>query len=67
MDVIIRGGENIYSVEAEDVLYRHSAIMDAVLVAIPHQTLGEDAGAVVTLKPGTAAKEDELKAHDPAT
>ena len=31
-DVIIRGGENIYSVEAEDVLYRHPAIMDAALV-----------------------------------
>ena len=62
-DVIIRGGENIYSVEVEDVLYRHPAIMDAALVPIPHQTLGEEAGAVVTLKPGTDASEDELKAH----
>ena len=62
-DVIIRGGENIYSVEVEDVLYRHSAVMDAALVPIPHQTLGEEAGAVVTLKPGAEASEDELKAH----
>ena len=62
-DVIIRGGENIYSVEVEDVLYRHPAIMDAALVPIAHQTLGEEAGAVVTLKPGTDASEDELKAH----
>ena len=62
-DVIIRGGENIYSVEVEDVLYRHPAVMDAALVPIPHQTLGEEAGAVVTLKPGTNAGEDELKAH----
>lgn len=62
-DVIIRGGENIYSVEVEDVLYRHPAIMDAALVPIPHQTFGEEAGAVVTLKPGTQASEDELKAH----
>ena len=62
-DVIIRGGENIYSVEVEDVLYRHPAIMDAALVPIPHQMLGEEAGAVVTLKPGTQASEDELKAH----
>ena len=61
-DVIIRGGENIYSVEVENVLYRHPAIMDAALVPIPHQTLGEEAGAVVTLKPGTEANEDELKA-----
>ncbi len=61
-DVIIRGGENIYSVEVEDVLYQHPAIMDAALVPIPHPTLGEEAGAVVTLKPGTHADEDELKA-----
>jgi long-chain acyl-CoA synthetase len=62
-DVIIRGGENIYSVEVEDVLYQHPAIMDAALVPIPHPTLGEEAGAVVTLKPGRDASEDELKAH----
>jgi long-chain acyl-CoA synthetase len=62
-DVIIRGGENIYSVEVEDVLYTHPAVMDAALVPIPHPVLGEEPGAVVTLKPGTEASEDELKAH----
>ena len=61
-DVIIRGGENIYSVEVENVLYDHPAIMDAALVPIPHRTLGEEPGAVVTLKPGTDATEAELKA-----
>ena len=61
-DVIIRGGENIYSAEVENVLYDHPAIMDAALVPIPHKTLGEEAGAVVTLKPGHMASEDELKA-----
>ena len=61
-DVIIRGGENIYSAEVENVLYQHPAIMDAALVAIPHATLGEEAGAVVTLKPGARTGEDELKA-----
>ena len=60
-DVIIRGGENIYSAEVENILYDHPAIMDAALVPIPHRTLGEEAGAVVTLKPGTSASEDELK------
>ena len=53
-DVIIRGGENIYSAEVEDVLYAHPAVMDAALVPIPHPTLGEEPGAVVTLKPGHA-------------
>ena len=62
-DVIIRGGENIYSAEVENVLYRHPAIMDAALVPIPHMILGEEAGAVVTLKPGQTASEEELKAH----
>jgi long-chain acyl-CoA synthetase len=62
-DVIIRGGENIYSVEVEDVLYTHPAVMDAALIPISHPTLGEEPGAVVTLKPGTHASEDELRNH----
>jgi long-chain acyl-CoA synthetase len=62
-DVIIRGGENIYSVEVEDALYTHPTVMDAALVPIPHPTLGEEPGAVVTLKPGAQASEAELKAH----
>jgi long-chain acyl-CoA synthetase len=62
-DVIIRGGENIYSVEVEDVLYTHPAIMDAALVPIAHRTLGEEPGAVVTLKPGETADEAELQAY----
>ena len=62
-DVIIRGGENIYSVEVEDVLYTHPAIMDAALVPIAHRTLGEEPGAVVTLKPGETTDEAELQAY----
>ncbi len=62
-DVIIRGGENIYSVEVEDVLYTHPAVTDAALVPIAHRTLGEEPGAVVTLKPGATADEAELKAY----
>ena len=60
--MLIRGGENIYCVEVENVLYDHPAVMDAALVAIPHQTLGEEPGAVVHLKPGAHATEDELRA-----
>jgi long-chain acyl-CoA synthetase len=61
-DMIIRGGENIYSIEVENVLYQHPAVIDAALVGIPHHTLGEEPAAVVHLAPGTHATEDELKA-----
>jgi long-chain acyl-CoA synthetase len=60
-DMLIRGGENIYSVEVENVLYEHPAVMDAAVVGIPHRTLGEQPGAVVTLKPGQTATEAELR------
>jgi long-chain acyl-CoA synthetase len=61
-DMLIRGGENIYCIEVENVLYDHPAVMDAALVGIPHKTLGEEPGAVVTLKPGAEASERELRA-----
>ncbi|WP_353209639.1 class I adenylate-forming enzyme family protein [Sphingorhabdus sp.] len=59
-DMIIRGGENIYSSEVENILYEHPAVTDAALVGIPHQTLGEEPAAVVHLAPGASATEDEL-------
>jgi long-chain acyl-CoA synthetase len=62
-DMLIRGGENIYCIEVENALYDHPAVMDAAVVGIPHRTLGEEPGAVVTLKPGANATEDELRAH----
>lgn len=61
-DIIIRGGENIYSIEVENILYDHPAVTDAALVGIPHRTLGEVPGAVVHLAPGETAGEEELKA-----
>ena len=62
-DMLIRGGENIYCIEVENILYDHPAVMDAALVGVPHKTLGEEPAAVVTLKPGTTATEEELRAH----
>jgi len=61
-DMLIRGGENIYCIEVENVLYEHPAVMDAALVAIPHRTLGEEPAAVVHLKPGSHTTEEELRA-----
>jgi acyl-CoA synthetase (AMP-forming)/AMP-acid ligase II len=60
-DMIIRGGENIYSSEVENILYEHPAVTDAALIGIPHQTLGEEPAAVVHLAPGMTASEDELR------
>ncbi|WP_337189029.1 class I adenylate-forming enzyme family protein [Phenylobacterium sp.] len=60
-DMLIRGGENIYCVEVENVLYDHPDVMDAALVGIPHKTLGEEPAAVVHLKPGGTATEAELR------
>jgi long-chain acyl-CoA synthetase len=61
-DMLIRGGENIYCIEVENVLYDHPAVMDAALVGVPHKTLGEEPAAVVTLKDGAYATEQELRA-----
>jgi acyl-CoA synthetase (AMP-forming)/AMP-acid ligase II len=60
-DMLIRGGENIYSSEVENALYEHPAVMDAAVVGIAHRTLGEEPAAVVHLKPGTSASEAELQ------
>jgi long-chain acyl-CoA synthetase len=61
-DMLIRGGENIYCVEVENALYEHPAVMDAAVIGIPHKTLGEEPGAIVHLKEGMSATEDELRA-----
>lgn len=61
-DMVIRGGENIYSSEVENVLYDHPAVTDCALIGIPHRTLGEEPAAVVHLAPGTSATEAELQA-----
>jgi long-chain acyl-CoA synthetase len=60
--MLIRGGENIHCIEVENALYEHPAVIDAAVVGVPHRTLGEEPGAVVTLKPGSSASEAELRA-----
>ena len=61
-DMVIRGGENIYSTEVENVLYAHPAVTDCALIGLPHRTLGEEPAAVVHLAPGEQASEAELQA-----
>jgi long-chain acyl-CoA synthetase len=61
-EMIIRGGFNVYPREIEEVLHEHPAVAEAAVVGIPHDSLGEEVGAAVALKPGTEATEDELRA-----
>jgi fatty-acyl-CoA synthase len=62
-DIIISGGENISSIEVEDVLYRHPAVMAAAVVAKPDAKWGETPCAFVELKPGTQLTAEEVVAH----
>jgi fatty-acyl-CoA synthase len=62
-DIIISGGENISSIEVEDVLYRHPAVLAAAVVAKPDPKWGETPCAFVELKPGATATAEEIIAH----
>jgi fatty-acyl-CoA synthase len=59
-DVIISGGENISSLEVEDVLYRHPAVLAAAVVAMPDEKWGETPCAFVELKPDASVLEKDL-------
>ncbi len=62
-DIIISGGENISSIEVEDALCRHAAVMLAAVVALPDPKWGEVPCAFVELKPEAQATEDDIIAH----
>ena len=62
-DVIISGGENISSIEVEDALYRHPAVVACAVVARPDATWGETPVAYVELRPGATVTAAELVAH----
>jgi len=62
-DMIKSRGESVYPREVEEVLFRHSAVRDAVVIGVPHRQHGEAVKAFVVLKDGQVATEQELIAH----
>ncbi len=59
-DMVITGGENVYCIEVENVLYQHSKVLEAAVFGVPDATWGEAVKAAVVLREGEAATEDEL-------
>ncbi len=59
-DMIISGGENIYSREVEEVLYMHPAVADAAVIGVPDQSWGESVKGFVVLKDGEKATEEDI-------
>ena len=59
-DMIISGAENIYTVEVENAIYKHPAVLEVAVVAVPDERWGEAVKACVVLKPGMSAKEEDI-------
>lgn len=59
-DMIVSGGFNIYPREIEDVLFEHPAIKDAAVIGVPHAKWGEEVRAVVVMREGESATEEEI-------
>jgi acyl-CoA synthetase (AMP-forming)/AMP-acid ligase II len=62
-DMIIRGGENIYPREIEEVLYGHAGVLECAVIGVPDEIRGEEVLAVVAPKPGAELDADELEAY----
>ncbi len=61
-DLIIRGGFNVYPREIEEVLYTHPDVLEAAVVAVPSDMMGEEVGAAVALKPDATATLEDVQA-----
>jgi acyl-CoA synthetase (AMP-forming)/AMP-acid ligase II len=59
-DVIITGGENVSSIEIEDVIFSHPAVSEVAVIGVPHDQWGETVNALVVLAPGNLVTEQEL-------
>jgi long-chain acyl-CoA synthetase len=62
-DMIVSGGENIYSIEVEDAVVSHPAVAQVAVIGIPHETWGEQVHAIVVPKPGFTVTAEEIQAH----
>jgi acyl-CoA synthetase (AMP-forming)/AMP-acid ligase II len=62
-DMIISGGENISSKEVEEVIFRHPAVVEVTVIGVPDEEWGESVKALVVLKPGSTATEQEIIEH----
>ncbi len=61
-ELIIRGGYNVYPREVEEVLYEHPDVLEAAVVGVPHETLGEEVAALVVPRPGTSPDPEQIRA-----
>jgi long-chain acyl-CoA synthetase len=62
-DMIVTGGENVYSVEVENAIASHSAVSQVAVIGIPHEKWGEQVHAIVVLKEGQQATEEDIIEH----
>lgn len=62
-DMIVSGGENVYPAEVENALFSHPAIADVAVIGVPDEKWGEAVKAVVVLKPGANANQDDIISH----
>lgn len=62
-DMIVTGGENVYSIEVEQAISTHPAVDQVAVIGIPHAVWGEQVHAIVVLRAGLSATEDEIKDH----
>jgi long-chain acyl-CoA synthetase len=62
-DMIIRGGENVYSVIVEAAIFEHPDVADCAVVGVAHPTLGEEVAAVIVLRPGRVVEAEEISRH----
>jgi long-chain acyl-CoA synthetase len=62
-DMIVSGGENVYSAETEQAIYAHPAVAECAVIGIPHESWGEQVHAIVVLKAAQSLTENELMDH----